>query len=202
VIYFLRSSDYVKIGYASSEAGVDRRIAGFRTANPTSLKLIAVHAGDRRFEAQLHRKFRAHRVRGEWFIATAEIIDFAVRGIDFRSWVAALPVTDDPIGDFVSDLIDDESFPRGISCFDVIDGYLSWTRRACPEALKAAGALWRRYLSECHVSNLTCPDDLWHWADPNRRYEDLCADRPLSRREREDARRARDHATIMEGLGL
>lgn len=60
-----RSADAVKIG-----AGIgSRRLGALQVGNPRPLELIYVNAGDRTQELRLHRLFRIHRIRGEWFAA-------------------------------------------------------------------------------------------------------------------------------------
>lgn len=72
-VYFLRDGDHVKIG---TSANVPVRIAGGQTMNPRELVLIGSVPGDRRLEADLHRRFRRLHVRGEWFEATPELLAF------------------------------------------------------------------------------------------------------------------------------
>jgi hypothetical protein len=76
VIYFVRSGDAVKIGYADQP---DKRIPTLRTANPNALVVLGVMDGTMTDEQELHQRFAAHRLRGEWFVLCDEIIEFIER---------------------------------------------------------------------------------------------------------------------------
>lgn len=174
MIYFLRAGEYVKIGYSADPA---QRVADFQTANPIDLEIIAVHHGSRREEAMLHRKFAAHRVRGEWFAADPVILEHATDSldradaVDFRSWVISLPSDDDPTGDFVSDLRDDDRFPRGIRCASRLSTHLI-LRGACHQAISAAEDLWRKYVAG-HRNRIVCPVEIQSWAHRGASIEEL-----------------------------
>lgn len=73
MIYFLRSGDHIKIGYAERPT---RRIATLRTANPNAIVVLGVMDGDRAREAELHGRFAHKRARGEWFDLCDEILWF------------------------------------------------------------------------------------------------------------------------------
>lgn len=62
-IYFLRSGDMVKIGFA---ANVKSRLAALRTAAPNSELLLTI-PGTQATERFLHAHFHAYRCYGEWF---------------------------------------------------------------------------------------------------------------------------------------
>ena len=65
-VYFIQSgaSGPVKIGLSKAPA---RRVNKLQTGNPRELILRHVIPGDRNIEDQLHNRFRAARIRGEWF---------------------------------------------------------------------------------------------------------------------------------------
>jgi DNA-binding XRE family transcriptional regulator len=54
----------VKIGYAADPIA---RVAGLATGHPGVLTLLGMAVGTEAHEAECHRLFRAHRIRGEWF---------------------------------------------------------------------------------------------------------------------------------------
>jgi hypothetical protein len=62
----------VKIGYSASRAGVEIRRGYLQCGNPRRLGVLAMISGGRRLEAALHRHFRDHRVRGEWFACSVD----------------------------------------------------------------------------------------------------------------------------------
>jgi len=72
-IYFLRSGDLIKIGFATN---VQRRISSLQIANPAPLVLLATMKGSPRREKQLHHRFRSLRVSGEWFSPGANLLKF------------------------------------------------------------------------------------------------------------------------------
>jgi hypothetical protein len=58
----------VKIGRSKDP---EERLKTLQTASPEILRLVGTMDGD--FEAELHEKFAAYRVRGEWFILCGEL---------------------------------------------------------------------------------------------------------------------------------
>lgn len=79
-VYFIRCQDFVKIGYATD---VRRRLAAIQISSPYEVTLLAECKGGSRLECELHKRFAAHRVRGEWFHLTPDIqayIDEVNRG--------------------------------------------------------------------------------------------------------------------------
>ncbi|WP_442809867.1 GIY-YIG nuclease family protein [Streptomyces sp. SR27] len=77
----------VKIGKANSPAD---RLPSLQTGNPTLLRILWVHEGDRQLEGHLHAVFADYRVRGEWFdlaplgdpvVAVQAAVDVAAHGL-------------------------------------------------------------------------------------------------------------------------
>lgn len=69
-VYFIRASGFVKIGVAKNPS---KRLCEIQVGNPHELSLVgslpcASNKHARKLERFLHRSFRAHRVRGEWFL--------------------------------------------------------------------------------------------------------------------------------------
>jgi hypothetical protein len=74
MIYFIqdtRSLD-IKIGYTSRP--VMDRLAALQTGNAGKLEVIAVVPGEQSDEAELHRRFAASRLHGEWFRPTPDLL--------------------------------------------------------------------------------------------------------------------------------
>jgi len=71
VVYLLRAGEYFKIGWAKT---LEKRIRDIQSCYPETLELIhAIPTEDPlATEAQWHHRFRAKRVRGEWFALTPE----------------------------------------------------------------------------------------------------------------------------------
>lgn len=62
----------VKIGITYD---ITRRLRHIQMACPYEVSLIADFPGSRSIEAELHRRFAAHRMKGEWFNRVDEIMD-------------------------------------------------------------------------------------------------------------------------------
>lgn len=76
-VYFIKSGDYIKIGYATS---VEKRMADLQTGSPHVLELLGkMPATSIKDEFQVHLLFRHLYVRGEWFHDNWEIRAFAKR---------------------------------------------------------------------------------------------------------------------------
>lgn len=71
-VYFIGCANGpVKIGFASD---MEQRLAGIQTGNPRLLRIQAAAPGDRELEREYHRRFKAHRLQGEWLTRCPEII--------------------------------------------------------------------------------------------------------------------------------
>jgi len=68
-VYFILKEDSVKIGFSASPL---TRLRSFRCAS-----LLGTISGDRKIEKAMHRRFIKHRIKGEWFRASEDIIRFA-----------------------------------------------------------------------------------------------------------------------------
>ncbi len=74
-VYFI-ADEYgnVKIGYAVC---VGYRLSCLQTGNASELTLLAeIPGGGPPLERELHERFAEHRVRGEWFRLTPEIVEY------------------------------------------------------------------------------------------------------------------------------
>ena len=70
-IYFVRAGDRIKIGITGEIKG---RLAKMKSDSSVPLELLGSRVGGLGAERALHVKFAAHKVHGEWFQATAEIV--------------------------------------------------------------------------------------------------------------------------------
>jgi hypothetical protein len=62
-----------------------------------------------------------------------------------KTWLATALITDDPAGDLIADMRrEQETMPSLFKNIRDMRAYLV-SRRACPEALAAVPAVWRRY---------------------------------------------------------
>lgn len=69
-VYFAACGERVKIGWSTK---VSTRIAQLQTGSPDPIRLLATTPGGRKLERQLHERFAAARVAGEWFDLTPEL---------------------------------------------------------------------------------------------------------------------------------
>ena len=72
-VYFFRCGGCVKIGYSKAWK---RRLASLRTANSQPIEVWAVTEGTRQLERDLHKQFAPHKVSGEWFIPSADLVAY------------------------------------------------------------------------------------------------------------------------------
>lgn len=89
-VYFLHapSVNLLKIGYSGDP---ERRFEQVRLISPVPLRVIGVIDGGAEMERQLHERFAHLRSHGEWFHATAELMNFASLESLMAAWNAASP---------------------------------------------------------------------------------------------------------------
>lgn len=68
-----KTTNTCKIGFANRPM---TRVSELQTGNPYELTLEYVMNGDVTLERELHAKFDKYRLKGEWFTANPEIIDY------------------------------------------------------------------------------------------------------------------------------
>lgn len=76
MIYFIQCGNNgpIKIGYTDKEANI--RMSAMQVCCPYELKIIGLMEGSYAEEQELHKIFKYHRIRGEWFSNTREIINY------------------------------------------------------------------------------------------------------------------------------
>lgn len=72
-VYFVQAGDSIKIGVT---VDLGARISALQTSTPHKLKLLKAIAGGRPEEIELHKRFDHLRIRGEWFRAEAELVEY------------------------------------------------------------------------------------------------------------------------------
>lgn len=72
-VYFAQVGDRIKIRWSRNVA---TRVATLQTANADPIHLLATIPGARSLERQLHERFAAARVSGEWFEATPDLLAY------------------------------------------------------------------------------------------------------------------------------
>jgi Meiotically up-regulated gene 113 len=82
-IYFITNDNHsvVKVGFATD---VDRRLYDLQVASFLELFVFDAFPGTTRDEAILKKRFRPHRIRGEWFRFHDDIFDFIEEAEDYR----------------------------------------------------------------------------------------------------------------------
>lgn len=75
-VYFIQASTGgpIKIGLTTD---VNRRLKELQMCCPIPLQIIhVIPGGDQKLEKQLHKSFSLHRLHGEWFDATGDLLKF------------------------------------------------------------------------------------------------------------------------------
>jgi hypothetical protein len=72
-VYFVRTSDFIKIGFTTN---LPQRLESLPFGTPHEVTLLHDMPGSFDFEVDMHRKFKHLRVKGEWFRAEQELLDF------------------------------------------------------------------------------------------------------------------------------
>jgi hypothetical protein len=70
-IYYLSDGEHIKIGFTTDWS---KRQRVYATYSPRQLELLAIHAGTEADEKRLHRMFKEHRARNEWFHQSPELL--------------------------------------------------------------------------------------------------------------------------------
>jgi DNA-binding XRE family transcriptional regulator len=78
MIYFVKHTDYVKIGYTGD---IRSRLSDLQTSCPVRLKVLALIKGDLNDESTYRERFKHLLSNGEWFCYTQELQEF-VEGLD------------------------------------------------------------------------------------------------------------------------
>ena len=72
MIYFItQQNQYVKIGY--TDKSVKSRMQILQVGNPILLSIYTVIEGDLDAEVALHKRFKRHHIRGEWYVLHDDI---------------------------------------------------------------------------------------------------------------------------------
>ena len=87
-IYYLSDGDHIKIGFTLNW---NKRKYAYGTYSPRDLELIAIHRGTMFDEKRLHRMFKQHRVKNEWYSRSPEIMAHIKRTMDELNDCLTLP---------------------------------------------------------------------------------------------------------------
>lgn len=158
-VYAIQNDDtkHIKIGHTNGDPLV--RLRGLQTGNASVLRLLGVVWGaSLQDERDLHDRFAAMRIRGEWFRADLSLIEWAYglsRAIDFWGWLRAQEGREDLIGDFAEDVMRTYRLhcrvPR-LACPPIESGDLeTWAKHlrqlgACHEAMESLWTAHREWV--------------------------------------------------------
>lgn len=71
-VYFVRAGDGpIKIGWARNPA---QRLRELQVAHPYRLAIVAMTRGGERLERRIHEELAEHRLSGEWFEASEDVL--------------------------------------------------------------------------------------------------------------------------------
>lgn len=84
VVYFLLDpgTNCIKIGNSSLK-NLSKRISEIQISTPNVLSVMGVMWGGLDVEKALHEQFAESRVRGEWFRADADLLEYIQKSWDF-----------------------------------------------------------------------------------------------------------------------
>lgn len=78
-VYFIGGDfDRVKIGF-TADATPEARLMSLQVGSPVPLRVLAFAPGDEALEKALHKAFKHVRVQGEWFVASAALVELVAR---------------------------------------------------------------------------------------------------------------------------
>lgn len=82
-IYFVQAegepASPIKIGFTAGKT-TEKRLKSLQTAHPKKLGVVTTIPGTLRQEQDLHERFKAYRLQGEWFSASPELLAW-IRGL-------------------------------------------------------------------------------------------------------------------------
>jgi hypothetical protein len=92
-VYFLWVGDRIKIGFSNNPL---HRMGQLHTGVSERPKMMIAKAGSRDDETKLHRSLSTYRTKGEWFVASATVINammtFAIPAAQMKFTVQPRPV--------------------------------------------------------------------------------------------------------------
>lgn len=75
MIYFIRQNEQVKIGVTDN---IKNRLSELQVGSPYKLSVMLLIDGDYKDEVELHRIFKDHRIRGEWYWLNEDIKEYII----------------------------------------------------------------------------------------------------------------------------
>lgn len=85
MIYIIKSTDYIKVGYSQDEETLERRINNYNTHNPEYI-ILNVYEGSKNNEHDLHVLLSEYKYKSEWFLYNANVLTIIQRYIKSKSF--------------------------------------------------------------------------------------------------------------------
>jgi hypothetical protein len=78
IVYFIQAGDAgpIKIG---TTLNLTSRLSELQCGCPDELRVLGSIPGSHALESELHARFATHRYRGEWFVATRNLLNYIKR---------------------------------------------------------------------------------------------------------------------------
>lgn len=97
MIYFIQdqTANLIKVGFTGGDSA-DDRMKALQTGSPVGLVLLLTLPGERSVETQLHQRFAAARVHGEWFRPVPDLVQFMLEAKAAQAKQEARPKAPDP----------------------------------------------------------------------------------------------------------
>lgn len=73
MIYVIKSTDYIKVGYSQDEETLERRINSYNTHNPEYI-ILNVYEGSKNNEHDLHVLLSEYKYKNEWFLYNGNVL--------------------------------------------------------------------------------------------------------------------------------
>lgn len=73
MIYIIKSTDYLKVGYSQDEETLERRINNYNTHNPEYI-ILNVYEGSKNNEHDLHVLLSEYKYKNEWFLYNGNVL--------------------------------------------------------------------------------------------------------------------------------
>lgn len=141
--YVISDGHRVKIGKSRNPSA---RLEQLQTGSARQLQLILSLPTD--CESELHHRFKAHRITGEWFRYSFDLQRFVaerngrVVWAPFFTWLAVQVVRRDQIGAFARFALSAETFPRQTDKLHILLSFIDAHPKR-RESLKAAHREWK-----------------------------------------------------------
>mgnify|MGYP001017090111 CR=1 FL=1 len=76
MIYFIQSGDNGPIKIGHTEGHVVWRLRQIQHSSPYELVILGIEEGGHAYEQALHRRFKAHQFRNEWFLPVPDLLKY------------------------------------------------------------------------------------------------------------------------------